>query len=109
MLVLYVFRYILNLSPLSSVAISFWVGFFIAFILQKIVTFKNYKRDIKTVTKQLVGYSALVAFNYTFTLVVVGAFHTSLNVIILRTITIAVITLWNFIIYRKLFSDSSNG
>jgi putative flippase GtrA len=109
MIALYTLRYSLNFSPLISVAISFWVGFFIAFVLQKTITFQNYERSVKTVTKQLFGYSMLVAFNYGITLLVVSVLHEKLNVLILRTATIATITLWNYYIYGKLFRLNSNA
>ena len=108
MLSLYTLRYIFDLSPVVSVAISFWVGFFVAFILQKTITFKNYERGAKNISRQLLGYSLLVAFNYSFTLLVVSIFHDKLNVIVLRTATIATITMWNFYIYGKLFKRKKN-
>ncbi len=109
MIALYTLRYSLNLSPLTSVAISFWVGFIIAFVLQKTITFQNYERNAKTITKQLLGYSMLVAFNYGFTLIVVAVLHEKLNVLVIRTATIATITLWNFYVYSKLFRLTKNA
>lgn len=109
MLALYSLRYIFGLSAITSVAISFWIGFFVAFGLQKTITFKNYDRGAKTISKQLLGYSLLVVFNYAFTLLIVSLLHSQLNVIILRTLVIATITLWNYFIYGKLFNKKHDA
>lgn len=105
---LYILRYVLGLSALVAVAISFWIGFVAAFTLQKVITFKNYDRGIASISKQILGYSTLVAFNYAFTLLAVNLLQTTLNVMAIRTLTIATITLWNFYIYGKLFRQKTN-
>lgn len=99
-------RHGLKLSPVGSVAISFWVGFVTAFIMQKLITFQNYERAAKAMTKQLGGYSLLVAWNYAFTLIAVHIFATTTSVFIIRTIVIAIVTVWNFAIYRILFKNN---
>jgi putative flippase GtrA len=101
--VLYSANHILQLSAAVSVTISFWVGFIVAYILQKIVAFQNKEKSRKAVTKQLIGYGLLVLWNYGFTLIVVELFHTSVSVIVLRTIVIAITTIWNYVLYKKLF------
>ena len=100
---LYTLNQLLHVSPTVSVAISFWVGFIVAYTLQKLVTFQNKEKSRRALTKQLVGYSLLVAWNYAFTLIVVELFHASISVIILRTIVIAITTTWNYFLYKKLF------
>jgi putative flippase GtrA len=96
-------NHILQLSAAISVTISFWVGFIVAYILQKIVAFQNKEKSRKAITKQLIGYGLLVLWNYGFTLIVVELFHTSVSVIVLRTIVIAITTIWNYVLYKKLF------
>jgi putative flippase GtrA len=93
----------LHVSATISVTISFWVGFIVAYILQKLVAFQNKEKSRKALTKQLIGYSLLVLWNYAFTLLVVELFHATVSVIILRTIVIAITTTWNYILYKKLF------
>lgn len=100
---LYSLNQLLHVSPTVSVAISFWVGFIVAYTLQKLVTFQNKEKSRRALTKQLIGYSLLVLWNYGFTLVVVELFHASISVIILRTIVIAITTTWNYFLYKKLF------
>ena len=103
---LYSLNQVLRVSPTISVAISFWVGFIVAYTLQKLVTFQNKEKSRRALTKQLVGYSLLVVWNYSFTLLVVELFHASVSVIILRTIVILITTTWNYVLYKKLFKVS---
>ena len=105
MLSLYGLRSGVGLSPLKAIAISFWVGFTVAFILQKLVTFQNYDKRAKVVANQLVRYGLLVAWNYGFTLLVVRLFSHFVSVFIIRTVVILIITSWNFIIYKSLFKE----
>lgn len=103
MATLYGLRIGLGFSPLKSVAISFWVGFIVAFLLQKIVTFKNHEKHARAIAKQLAGYSLLVGWNYGFTLVSVRLLSGTLSVFVIRTLVIMIITSWNFVLYRILF------
>ena len=100
---LYSLNQLLHVSPTISVAISFWVGFIIAYTLQKIVTFQNKEKSRQAIIKQIIGYSLLVLWNYSFTLLVVELFHNSISVVVLRTIVIAITTIWNYVLYKKLF------
>ncbi len=97
----------LGLSPTISVAISFWVGFVVAYLLQKFVAFENHDRSKKAVARQLIGYSFLVGWNYLFTLVVVGLFEHMTSIFIVRTIVIIITTLWNYAFYRVLFAPTT--
>jgi len=103
MTALYGLHSMLRLSPVVSVAISFWVGFVIAFAGQKLFTFQDYDRRAHIVATQIIGYSLLVAWNYGITLVAVKQFSSVLSVFAIRSIVIIVVTGWNYIIYRRLF------
>lgn len=98
-----ILKYGVNLSAVRSVAISFWVGLISAFLLQKAVTFKNYERTHKALARQVFLYGLLVAWNYLFTLFIVKLFASSVSVIIVRTVIIALVTCWNFPLYKKIF------
>ena len=106
MLTLYSLRHVLGLSPVISVAISFWVGFVMAFTLQKLVTFQNYEKRTHVLVGQMLGYSLLVAWNYALTLIIVKLLSDSVSVLILRSVIIVIATCWNFVIYRQLFKQS---
>lgn len=103
---LFILHNVLKFSSVTSVAISFWVGFAIAFILQKMVTFKNYQKSAKALSKQLVFYTILVSWNYVFSLSVVALLSENFSVYALRTGTIIVIICWNFIIYKLIFKQT---
>ena len=92
-----------GLSPVRSVAISFWVGLVIAFILQKLVAFQNYDRRSHILATQVLVYGLLVGWNYAFTLLAVKLLEGSLSVFVIRTLVIVVVTGWNFAIYSHLF------
>jgi putative flippase GtrA len=104
---LYCLHYIFRIDALWSVAMSFWVGFIVAYFLQKVITFQNRDYSKRTLARELVLYSALVAFNYLFTLIVVALLESSVSVIVLRTGIIIITTIWNFLIYRRLFAKRS--
>ena len=101
--VLYSLNQGLHLPATISVTISFWIGFIVAYILQKLVAFQNKEKSRQAITKQIIGYSLLVLWNYSFTLLVVELFHNSISVVVLRTIVIAITTIWNYVLYKKLF------
>lgn len=101
--VLFALNQLLHVPPTISVAISFWVGFIIAYILQKLVTFQNKEKSKRALAKQLAGYTLLVLWNYGFTLLVVELFQNNISVVVLRTIVIVITTIWNYALYKILF------
>lgn len=109
MMALFSLRYGLKLSPIKAVAISFWVGLVVAFVLQKLITFKNYDKRAHIVIGQMAAYGLLVAWNYGFTLVGVKLLSRSVSVFIIRTTAILIITSWNFIVYSKLFTKNQEA
>lgn len=94
--------YLLSASGLPktvAVSVSFWIGFFVSFFAQKIFTFKNTKTGKKKSTLQVIGYGILVTVNYLFTITLVSIFADA-DVVIVRTIALAITTSWNFLIYK---------
>ena len=94
-------------SSVKSVAISFWVGLVVAFLLQKIITFKNHDRRIHILAKQIIAYGCLVLFNYLVTLITVKLLTPRLSVFIVRTMIIVLATIWNYYFYSLLFKQTS--
>src|SRR5438105_15530666 len=92
---LYICRHLFDLKPVVAVAISFWVGFVVAFVLQKLVTFKNHEKTPHILGGQLLRYSLLTLWNYGFTLIAVKLLQHNVSVFIIRTAVIGVITTWN--------------
>jgi len=91
----------IGLSPVESVAISFWFGLVIAFALQKFVTFENHEKAIHILGAQLAIYACLITFNYLVTLLAVKYFSKSYSVFGVRTAVIALATIWNYVVYRN--------
>lgn len=103
MLTLYTFKHGLGYSAVEAVTISFWVGLTFAFVMQKILAFQNYEKRIHIVGFQLLGYSILVLWNYFFTVLMVYLFSKYLGVYAVRTLVIGISTVWNYLVYVKLF------
>jgi putative flippase GtrA len=101
--ILFTLNQLLHVPPTISVAISFWVGFIVAYILQKLITFQNKEKSKRALAKQLAGYTLLVLWNYGFTLLVVELFQNNISVVVLRTIVIVITTIWNYALYKILF------
>jgi putative flippase GtrA len=93
-------------SSIKSVAISYWVGFAAAFLLQKIVTFRNHDKRVHVLAKQILAYSCLVLFNYVITLLAVKLLTPQLSVFLVRTLVIALATIWNYYFYNLLFKQT---
>lgn len=96
-----------NFTPLTAVAVSFWIGFIVAFTLQKLITFKNYENKPRALVRQLVLYGVLVIWNYGFTLVLIALLTPMLSAFVARTGAIVIIASWNFVIYRHIFKSKS--
>lgn len=102
MLTLGIFFYVFQLTPTVAVAISFWVGFFVSFALQKLLAFRNKSTNKRHLSRQFLIYSGLVAFNYSFTIAFVWLFEPILSLFLSRTIALGITTAWNFLIYSKI-------
>jgi len=105
MTALYILRYYFDFSNVVSVAVSFWIGFVMAFTLQKFVTFQNHEKQAHHIRRQLVLYSALVAWNFAFTLVCAKLLSSYAPVMVIRTASIIVITSWNYYFYHIIFAE----
>ena len=92
-------------SSIKSVAISYWVGLIVAFTLQKFITFKNHDRRVHILAKQILIYVLLVLFNYLVTLGAVKLLSPRISVFIVRTMVIALGTIWNYFIYGLMFGN----
>ena len=84
-----------------AVAISFWVGLMYTFVLQKFFSFNDRRTQHKILVPQILMVTALVLFNFAFTIAVTALLQHELRAIVTRTIAIAITTLWNFYLYRN--------
>lgn len=109
MVVLFSLQTWLHFSNVAAVAISFWVGFLVAFVLQKYIAFQNREASRRVIARQLAGYSVLVVWNYIFTLVLVRVLGQHMPVMLSRTFAIIMITAWNYGFYKKIFKPVTNA
>ncbi len=109
MLSLLAFTRLLHISPVVAVGISFWVGFIVAFVMQKFITFSNDNKQKRVVMRQIFLYSVLVIVNYLFTLFTVGLLGSRMSVFYVRTGVIAIVAAWNFFAYRLIFSNANES
>lgn len=84
-----------------AVAISFWFGLLISFLLQKFFAFSNTQRTYKKILWQTASYTALVLVNYGFTIFFVSSFADTIGLFVARTLALIITTGWNFVIYSK--------
>lgn len=87
-------------SNIWAVALSFCIGLMYSFILQKFITFSDRRTQHKVLLSQLLTVSALVVFNFMFTIIVTALLQHIFPAIITRTIAIGITTIWNFYLYK---------
>lgn len=97
----------LGASAVGAVAISFWVGLVLSFILQKIVTFQDKRSAHKIVLAQIVAVALLVLWNFGFTILVTKLLS-SVPPAITRTIALLITTIWNYYLYRTRIFTGGN-
>ncbi len=90
----------LGSSSVLAVAMSFWLGLFVSFGLQKLVTFGDNRLRHRVVFRQVAAFSLLVLFNFGFTLLVTKIFSAFIPAVACRTLALGVTTIWNFYLYK---------
>jgi len=111
--------YVIELSTLLSIyhfahtsrevatAIAFWVGLVLTFVLQKLFSFQDYRKEMKVLTKQGLVYGVLTLWNYGFTILIVSLFSNN-DIIFSRTLAQLILVSWSFIIYKKYIFKNVN-
>ncbi len=90
-----------------AVALSFWIGLVVSFILQKLVTFRDSRMQRTVLLPQIVAVMCLVLFNFGFTIGMTQLLHGHIPAVVARTIALGITTLWNFYLYRtKIFTSN---
>lgn len=90
----------LGASPMIAVGLSFWLGFFVSFALQKLVAFSDSRMHRRIVASQLLAVGALVIVNFCFTLLVTKLLSNLVPAAVARTLALAVTTTWNYYLYK---------
>lgn len=89
-----------GMSGTLAVALSFIIGLGYSFLLQKVITFQDKRFHRKLVLKQVVAYTVLVVFNFSFTIFVVWLLERYFPVAIIRAVALAMTVVWNYYAYR---------
>lgn len=87
-------------SALVAVALSFWLGLLVSFGLQKLVTFGDKRMHHKVFIVQVTAFTALVLFNFVFTLLTTKLLSPWLPAALVRTLALGTTTIWNYYLYR---------
>jgi putative flippase GtrA len=87
-------------SAVVAVALSFWLGLIVSFVLTKFVTFKDKRTHHKILLPQLSAVTVLVLFNFSFTLLLTRVLSPQLPAVATRTLGLGITTIWNFYLYR---------
>lgn len=87
-------------SAVLAVTLSFWIGLVASFLLQKFFAFGDKRLHRRILLPQAVAFATLVLFNFGFNLVATKLLELYLPAVVIRTLTLAATTLWNFYIYR---------
>src|SRR5665213_1866647 len=90
----------LGASAVISVGLSFWIGLVISFALQKLVTFGDKRLHHRILLPQILAFSLLVLFNFSFTLIVTKLLSPTLPAVVTRTLALGITTIWNFYLYK---------
>jgi len=96
-------------SAVVAVGLSFWIGLVVSFGLQKLVTFEDKRMHHKVLVPQIIAFSLLVLFNFSFTLFVTKLLSGTIPAVATRTLALGITTIWNFYLYKtRIFKSDDN-
>jgi len=98
----------LGASAVVAVGVSFWLGLIVSFVLQKLVTFSDRRMHRQVLLPQMIAFSALVLFNFGFTLALTKLLEHVLPAVVTRTLAVGMTTLWNFYLYKTRIFKSAD-
>jgi putative flippase GtrA len=99
----------LGAGQIVSVAVSFWIGLMVSFVLQKVITFKDKRTQKRLIAKQFMAVTILVLFNFGFTLLVTKLLEGHTPAAVSRTLALGITTLWNFYLYKTRIFVNTNS
>jgi putative flippase GtrA len=102
------FYYGLHMSLPLATSIAYWIGFVLAFCLQKFVAFRDNRRQLHILTWQAALFALLTFWNWGFALFFVGLFPAA-AIIITRSIAQLVFAGWNYFLYKYLIFNEHAG
>lgn len=87
-------------SPVWAVAISFCLGTFVSFFLQKLVTFGDKRMHHRILIPQMIATALLILWNLSFSVLLTKLLQHHLPAVVTRTLALAITTIWNFYLYK---------
>jgi len=94
-------------SPVAAVALSYCLGTLVSFFLQKLVTFGDRRMHHHILIPQLLATSALLLWNFGFSLLVTKLLQDNWPAVATRTLALGVTTIWNFYLYKtRIFKNA---
>lgn len=97
----------LGASAVGAVAISFILGTFVSFFLQKLVTFGDKRMHHHILIPQLIATCLLVAWNFGFSLILTKLLQHHAPAVVTRTLALLITTIWNFYLYKtRIFKNA---
>jgi len=99
----------LGANAVVAVGLSFWLGLMVSFVLQKFVTFGDKRTHHRILLPQLMAVTALVLFNFGFTVLVAQLLSHVFPAVVIRTLALGVTTIWNFYLYKTRIFKPSEG
>ncbi|HEY5667905.1 MAG TPA: GtrA family protein [Candidatus Saccharimonadales bacterium] len=91
---------LLGASSVVAVGLGFWLGLGVSFVLQKFFAFGDKRTHHKVLLPQIIAVTALVLFNFGFTLLIAKLTTAFMPVAVSRTLALAITTGWNFYLYK---------
>lgn len=96
----------LHFSLALATSVAYWIGLLLAFGLQKVVAFRDKRRELHILTWQAFLFGLLTLFNWGFTVFFVGLFPAS-AILIARPLAQLIFASWNFFLYKHvIFNDA---
>jgi putative flippase GtrA len=90
---------VINLGTGVSASMGMISGILISFTLNKMWTFSNLSNE--NIRRQFMQYLGLVIFNYLFTVGFLVVLDNMISPLVLKPITVGLITSWNYILYKR--------
>lgn len=87
-------------TSIEAVALSYCVGLVYTFILQKFFSFGDKRTHHTVLLPQILMITALVIFNFIFTVALTALLQHTLPAIVTRTIAIGITVMWNYYLYK---------
>jgi len=98
----------LGTTPVWAVVSSYCLGTIASFFLQKLITFGDKRMHHHILAPQMIATTLLVVLNLGFSILLAKLLQTVLPTVIIRTMALAITTIWNFYLYKTQIFNNAN-